>query len=402
MSAARRVLAISGGVGGAKLAFGLAALLDPAELLIVANTGDDFEHLGLQICPDIDTLMYTLAGLADPARGWGLAGETWQCIEALGALGGPDWFRLGDRDLATHLQRSALLRAGLTLSEATARLAAALGVRHAIVPMSDAPVRTLVDTDRGSFAFQEYFVRERCEPRVRGVRFDNAGAARPAPALGDWLAASVRPVAVICPSNPWLSVDPVLAVPGLRERLADAARGRGVADRGRTRAQGAGGQDDGRARAAGLGARGGAPLPRARRCLRDRPRGPGPARCNRRTGHARAGDRYRDERCRQQAPARRGHSRAAGYPRRMIPPALWVLVPLKNLGRAKERLSGTLAALARRELVEAMARDVIEALQAVPVAPQRIVLVSDDDDVAALARGTAWRCSAPPLQRRIR
>lgn len=220
MSAARRVLAISGGVGGAKLAFGLAALLDPAELLIVANTGDDFEHLGLQICPDIDTLMYTLAGLADPARGWGLAGETWQCIEALGALGGPDWFRLGDRDLATHLQRSALLRAGLTLSEATARLAAALGVRHAIVPMSDAPVRTLVDTDRGSFAFQEYFVRERCEPRVRGVRFDHAPAARPAPALGDWLEASLRPVAVICPSNPWLSVDPVLAVPGLRERLA--------------------------------------------------------------------------------------------------------------------------------------------------------------------------------------
>ena len=214
LSAARRVLAISGGVGGAKLAFGLAALLDPGELLIVANTGDDFEHLGLPICPDIDTLIYTLAGLADPLRGWGLAGETWQCIAALGALGGPDWFRLGDRDLATHLQRSALLRAGLTLSEATARLAAALGVRHAIVPMSDAPVRTLVDTDRGSFAFQEYFVRERCEPRVRGVRFDTAAAARPAPALGDWLAASVRPVAVICPSNPWLSVDPMLAVPG--------------------------------------------------------------------------------------------------------------------------------------------------------------------------------------------
>jgi LPPG:FO 2-phospho-L-lactate transferase len=219
VSAERRVLAISGGVGGAKLAFGLAALLDPAELLIVANTGDDFEHLGLQICPDTDTLIYTLAGLADPLRGWGLAGETWQCIDALGALGGPDWFRLGDRDLATHLQRSALLRSGLTLSEATARLAAALGVRHAIVPMSDAPVRTLVDTDRGTFAFQEYFVRERCEPLVRGVRFDIA-AARPAPALGDWLEASIRPVAVICPSNPWLSVDPVLAVPGLRERLA--------------------------------------------------------------------------------------------------------------------------------------------------------------------------------------
>ncbi len=220
MNSARRVLAISGGVGGAKLAFGLAALLDPAELLIVANTGDDFEHLGLHISPDIDTLLYTLAGRADPVRGWGLAGETWQCIGALGALGGPDWFRLGDRDLATHLQRSALLRSGLTLSEATARLGAALGVRHAVVPMSDAPVRTLVDTDRASFAFQAYFVRERCEPLVRGVRFDNAAAARPAPAIGEWLEASTRPVAVICPSNPWLSVDPVLAVPGLRERLA--------------------------------------------------------------------------------------------------------------------------------------------------------------------------------------
>jgi LPPG:FO 2-phospho-L-lactate transferase len=128
--------------------------------------------------------------------------------------------RLGDRDLATHLQRGALLRSGLSLSEATARLGAALGVRHAIVPMSDAPVRTLVDTDRGTFAFQEYFVRERCEPPVRGVRFDNAAAARPAPALRDWLAGSPQPVVVICPSNPWLSVDPVLAVPGLRERLA--------------------------------------------------------------------------------------------------------------------------------------------------------------------------------------
>jgi LPPG:FO 2-phospho-L-lactate transferase len=220
VSSERRVLAISGGVGGAKLAWGLAALLDPAELLIVANTGDDFEHLGLQICPDIDTLMYTLAGVADPVRGWGLAGETWQCIEALGALGGADWFRLGDRDLATHLQRSALLRGGLTLSEATAHLAAALGVRHAIVPMSDAPVRTLVDTDGGSFAFQEYFVRERCEPVVRGVRFAHAAEALPAPALGHWLEAAPRPVAVICPSNPYLSVDPVLAVPGLRERLA--------------------------------------------------------------------------------------------------------------------------------------------------------------------------------------
>ncbi len=260
MSAARRVLAISGGVGGAKLAFGLAALLDPAELLIVANTGDDFEHLGLPICPDIDTLIYTLAGLADPLRGWGLAGETWQCMGALGALGGPDWFRLGDRDLATHLQRGALLRAGLSLSEATARLAAALGVRHAIVPMSDAPVRTLVDTERGTFAFQEYFVRERCEPPVRGVRFDNAAAARPAPALGCLARGIDAAGRGDLPLESLAQRRSGAGRAGAARTPRRAARGRRVADRGRTRAQGAGGQDDGRARAAGLGARGGASL----------------------------------------------------------------------------------------------------------------------------------------------
>lgn len=218
MNPARRVLAISGGVGGAKLASGLAAVLAPGELLIAVNTGDDFEHLGLTICPDLDTLMYTLSGRADPVRGWGLAGESWHCLESLATLGGPDWFRLGDRDLATHLRRSELLRAGRTLSEATAELAHALGVRHAIVPMSDAPVRTFVDTDRGSFAFQEYFVRERCEPVVRAVRYAHAADAGPAPALRAWIDGE-RPLVVLCPSNPYLSVDPVLAVTGMRELL---------------------------------------------------------------------------------------------------------------------------------------------------------------------------------------
>jgi len=220
VSPLRRVIAISGGVGGAKLALGLSAELAPGELLIVANTGDDFEHLGLRICPDIDTLIYTLAGCADPVRGWGLAGETWRCMDALGTLGGPGWFRLGDMDLATHLQRSALLRAGEPLEAATARLAAALGVRHAIVPMSNEPVRTVVDTDRGRFAFQEYFVRERCEPVVRAVGFDGAADARPAPGLRRWLDAVPAPAVVICPSNPFLSVDPVLAVADLRQRFA--------------------------------------------------------------------------------------------------------------------------------------------------------------------------------------
>ncbi len=215
-----RVLAISGGVGGAKLALGLSAVLDPQELLIVANTGDDFEHLGLPICPDIDTLMYTLAGVADPQRGWGLAGESWHCLEALRRLGGPHWFALGDRDLATHLQRAALLRAGATLAEATAQLCAAMGVRHVIVPMSDDPVRTIVETDRGRLAFQEYFVREQCAPVVRGVFFEGSAAARPSAAIADWLAPDSGCGVLICPSNPFLSVDPVLAVPGIRERLA--------------------------------------------------------------------------------------------------------------------------------------------------------------------------------------
>ena len=218
-----RVLAISGGVGGAKLALGLSAVLDPRELLIVANTGDDFEHLGLPICPDIDTLMYTLAGVADPQRGWGLAGESWHCLEALRRLDGPHWFALGDRDLATHLQRAELLRAGATLSQVTAQLCATMGVRHAVVPMSDDPVRTIVETDQGRLAFQEYFVREQCAPVVQGVFFEGSAKARPSAAIADWLAPDSGCGVLICPSNPFLSVDPVLALPGIREQLAACA-----------------------------------------------------------------------------------------------------------------------------------------------------------------------------------
>ena len=222
MNAARRVIALSGGVGGAKLAAGLAAELAPEELLIVANTGDDFEHLGLPICPDLDTLMYTLAGVADPLQGWGRADESWHCLQALGSLGAPDWFRLGDRDLATHLARGAWLREGLTLSEATARACAALGVRHAIVPMSDAPVRTRVLSERGELAFQEYFVRERCAPVVSALRYAGAESAAIAPLVAEWLAAERAPAVVICPSNPFLSVDPILALPRMRARLIRA------------------------------------------------------------------------------------------------------------------------------------------------------------------------------------
>ena len=218
MSVAGGIIALSGGVGGAKLALGLAACLPPGQLAILANTADDFEHLGLSICPDLDTVMYTLAGLADPERGWGLAGETWQCMDALAALGGEDWFRLGDRDLATHLQRSLMLARGEGLAAVTAALCSALGVRHALIPMSEQRVRTVLDTDRGELAFQTYFVRERCAPVVRAIRYAGASEAVPAPALIARLASAES--VVICPSNPWLSVDPILAVGDLRSRIA--------------------------------------------------------------------------------------------------------------------------------------------------------------------------------------
>lgn len=215
----RRIVAISGGVGGAKLVLGLAAVLEPEQLLVVANTGDDFEHLGLTVCPDIDTIVYTLSGFADPDRGWGVAGESWHCLEALERLGGPGWFRIGDRDLAMHLRRSLMLREGLRLSEVTARLAGRLGARHGVVPMSDDPLRTIVETEAGELGFQEYFVRERCAPSVRQIRFEGAGSARPSPGIGRFFEAAPPAAVVICPSNPYLSVDPVLAVSGMRELI---------------------------------------------------------------------------------------------------------------------------------------------------------------------------------------
>ena len=211
------VLALTGGVGGAKLALGLAKVLPPEEVAFVVNTGDDFEHLGLHISPDIDTLTYTLAGLADAANGWGRGDESWRCLETLGALGGETWFRLGDRDLALHLRRRTLLDQGIGLSAATAAIALSLGIEHAILPMSDDAVRTRVLTADGPLAFQHYFVRDRCEPVAQGFEFAGVNSAHlnPAIAFDD-----VRLV-VICPSNPFVSVDPILAVPGMRDALRD-------------------------------------------------------------------------------------------------------------------------------------------------------------------------------------
>ncbi len=214
------VLAISGGVGGAKLASGLARILPPGELVMLANTGDDFEHLGLHISPDIDSVFYALAGWNDEERGWGRAGETWACMAALGQLGAETWFNLGDRDLALHLERSRRLQAGESLTAVTATLAEAAGIPTRIIPMSDRPVPTIVHTSGGDLAFQHYFVRDRCEPAVTGFTYQDAAEATAPPAL---LALQEQIEAVIiCPSNPFISIGPILAIGGMRawiERL---------------------------------------------------------------------------------------------------------------------------------------------------------------------------------------
>jgi LPPG:FO 2-phospho-L-lactate transferase len=214
-----RIVALSGGVGGAKLAQGLAQVLAPEALVIVCNTADDFEHMGLRICPDIDSVMYALAGRNDPERGWGLAHETWAVMEALRAFDGVTWFQLGDKDLATHLSRTHLLRQGRSLGEATSWLCQRLGIKHSIWPMSDDPVATFVRTAERELPFQEYFVRERCAPIVRGFRYAGAEQARPHAGLMRLLEGNRLDAVIVCPSNPFLSVDPILALPGMRDAL---------------------------------------------------------------------------------------------------------------------------------------------------------------------------------------
>jgi LPPG:FO 2-phospho-L-lactate transferase len=212
-----KVAALAGGVGGAKLADGLAQILPPDSLTLIVNTGDDFEHLGLHISPDLDTICYTLAGLASRATGWGRADESWHFLETLDALGGPTWFRLGDRDLALHHERTRRLASGEPLSDVMRALAATMGVRNAVLPMTDDRVRTLVLTAEGEIPFQTYFVGMACEPAVRGFRFSGAETSRPAPGVLEALAGA--DVIVLCPSNPWVSLDPILAVPGIRDSV---------------------------------------------------------------------------------------------------------------------------------------------------------------------------------------
>lgn len=212
-----RVLALAGGVGGAKLALGLARCLPPEDLVIAVNTGDDQEFHGLHVSPDLDTMMYTLSGLSNPETGWGLAGDTFNSLEMMQRYGVDAWFNLGDRDLATHIRRTQLLREGATLSAVTAGLCTGLGVAHSIVPMSDDLVSTVLDTDEGELPMQSYFVRRRAAPEVRAVRYVGAEYARPSPGFARALTAAR--MVVYCPSNPYLSVMPVLSVPGVRPAL---------------------------------------------------------------------------------------------------------------------------------------------------------------------------------------
>ena len=199
-----KILALTGGVGGAKLALGLSKILSPEEVMFAVNVGDDFEHLGLHISPDIDSLTYALSGENNQELGWGRSGETWQFIETLGGLGGEAWFRLGDKDLALHMRRAQLLKENKTLTQATAEIAARMGIKHSMTPISDDPIRTMVNTTDGELAFQHYFVREQCKPAVTGFRFEGIEQAKINPAIEAWLQDCDG--VIICPSNPFVSV----------------------------------------------------------------------------------------------------------------------------------------------------------------------------------------------------
>jgi LPPG:FO 2-phospho-L-lactate transferase len=222
MTDERFVLALAGGVGGGKFCRGLAAVLPQDKLAVVINTADDFVHLGLHISPDVDSVLYAIADRNDPERGWGLAGETWNFMAALERLGGPTWFKLGDRDLATHVLRTEALAAGRTLSEVTALLARRLDIAHTVLPMTDDAVRSIVDTDEGVVDFQDYFVRRQCRPRFRGVTFQGVTDAEPS--QGFRQALDRAHAIVITPSNPFVSIDPILALPGVKDALRQSQR----------------------------------------------------------------------------------------------------------------------------------------------------------------------------------
>ena len=217
----RRVLALSGGVGGAKLALGLDQVLGQGELSIVANTADDFVHLGLTVCPDLDSVMYALAGINNTEVGWGRARETWSFMAAVEELGGETWFQLGDKDLATNVERSRRLSDGDSLTEVTASLCGALGIRARLLPMSDQPVSTVVHTESGPLPFQEYFVKQRSEPVITGFEFAGIDQAIANPAWLSLLEDDALRAIIICPSNPYISIDPMLSLDGVRDALRE-------------------------------------------------------------------------------------------------------------------------------------------------------------------------------------
>src|SRR5215510_5928993 len=212
-----RIAAIAGGVGGSKLLLGMYRVMDPADLTIIVNTGDDIVMHGLHVSPDPDIIMYTLAGVVNEEHGWGIQGETFRVAEGLDRYGRPVWFKLGDRDLATHIHRSALMREGATLSQAIESIRTALGVRARILPMSDDRAPTMLDTEEGRMHLQAYLVRRRCEPKLKAIALDGAARARPAPGVIE--AIENADGIVISPSNPLISIGPILATPGVREAL---------------------------------------------------------------------------------------------------------------------------------------------------------------------------------------
>jgi LPPG:FO 2-phospho-L-lactate transferase len=220
MTSDGHVIALSGGVGGAKLAVGLARILSEGQLSVVANTGDDFEYLGLHISPDIDSLVYALAGVNNTATGWGRAAETWSFMSELERLSLDSWFRIGDKDLAVHVYRTDRLRSGATLSAVTAEIGARMGIPVTVIPMTDDRVRTFVDTDQGLLAFQDYFVRRKCEPAVCKILFRGSEDAIPSPAFRELMTSPKLGAVVICPSNPYLSIDPILSIPGVTDELS--------------------------------------------------------------------------------------------------------------------------------------------------------------------------------------
>lgn len=214
-----KVAALAGGVGGAKLADGLSKTLNTGYLSVIVNTGDDFEFFGLHISPDVDTVSYTLAGLANPLTGWGQVDESWEVFQALSRLGGPNWFKLGDHDLALHMERTRLLKSGLSLTRVTQELCDRMGIKDQVLPMTDLPVRTIVKTTDGrKLPFQEYFVKEQCVPEVTGFEFAGIEEAQPGMKVQKTL--TEADLIIICPSNPWVSIDPILKLSGIRELLA--------------------------------------------------------------------------------------------------------------------------------------------------------------------------------------